>query len=190
MQNINSGAAPPPLTGHIPPSDEANDSPPPAVAALPDALPTGGLKNPQEEVISTHEMESKTNRHVELMAQGALRNEVNGAFRYLGSHDSVGISARNPEMIKINHMREQILRLARPLLTNPRVHALGTSGENRGQLELVVSADYDCNQQDRQLLLTEVEKVLQDEVPESLRSEFKLITKYNSLNSTSSTTRL
>ncbi|WP_257265421.1 hypothetical protein [Endozoicomonas sp. ONNA2] len=178
MQIANSGTPNTPSSVY-PPSNLKS----PAIAEIKPAPSTAGLKNSPDKQISPHRM--KINTNVTPLARGALNNKVNRVFRSVGSPGTADISPNNPERVKINQMREQLLKQARPLLTNPCVHALGTSGESLGQLKFVVSADYYCNPDDKQKLRKDVDTVLRDEVQEGLRSEFEVNVMYNSLNCSS-----
>ncbi|WP_257294575.1 hypothetical protein [Endozoicomonas sp. YOMI1] len=181
MQNVNSGVTPTQSTGYVNPSGAGDHSLSPAVAALGDVLPTPGLNSrlcPPEQAISTNGIESITDRNVELV-QCPLRDEINGAFRDFGNTDAAGTSSVNPERTFIRAMKNELIKSVRDLLSsNARVCGLATSGNTRGQLQLIVTADYDCSQEERQQLLTDVELFLQSNVPERLRTEFKLNIEY------------
>nr|WP_286198173.1 hypothetical protein [Salinisphaera sp. G21_0] len=94
---------------------------------------------------------------------------------------SQGMLPINSERTNINDMKRELMGFVRPLLSlNTRVCGLSMSGNNRGQLQFVVIADYDCSQ--RQQLLADLELFLQNNIPERLRTEFKLNIRYISLS--------
>lgn len=182
MQNVNSGATPSQSTGYVTPAVAGDYLTSPPVASLGAVLTTPGL-NPElclpEAAILTNDMEPITDRNVELALPGSLRNEISGAFQNVASPDAVGLSSMNAEMINISDMKKELMGFVRPLLSQAPVYALGTSGNSRGQLAFIVTADHNCTQNERQMLCSDVEHFWQDQVPKRLRNEFNLKIQYD-----------
>lgn len=182
MQNVNSGATSSQLTDYVTPSVPVDCSPSPPVVALGSVLPTPGL-NPglclQEEKMSTNGTKPITNRNVELPVPSTQRDGISEPLRDDGNPETVGISSTNTEKNHINDMKKELMGLVGPLLwNNARICSLSTSGKTRDQLKFKVMADYDCSQEERQMLLAEVERFMQDHIPQRLRNEFKITMVY------------
>ncbi|WP_422448684.1 MULTISPECIES: hypothetical protein [unclassified Endozoicomonas] len=182
MQNVNSGATSSQLTGYVTPPVAVGRSPSPPVAAVASVPPTPGLSPElclQEEKMSTNGTKPVTNRNVALSAPSAQRDEISKPFRDGGNPDTAGISSTNTEKRIISDMKDELIKLVGPLLwNNARICGLALTGKTRDQLKFKVTADYDCSPEEKRMLLAEIERFMQDNVPQRLRNEFKLVIDY------------